>query len=539
MNRSRSSSPHRALAIRALALVVGALLSLSACSASDYARFADRHVAEVLDDRMHEVRERRENEVVYPGTDDSSTSTGAGATAVDPDAPPLQLGLAECLTIATQTNRDFMTQREQLFLQTLSLLGSRHIYNPRLAASLSYLLADGEGLNRADTAGLNASVTKILPTGADVRLSYAASYADIDDGLPMGVSYGSGLTLSLDQPLLRGAGRLVALEPLRQAERNLYYEVRDFELFRQDFAVDVASRYYALVQQMREIENTARNYESFEFDRKQAEALFRVGRQPELNVLRSKRSELNAYNALLAARESFGLALDRFKVFLGLPVATPVEIVPQAPEFVPLHYNVDSAIDVAFVNRLDYLNRQEQLQDAERAVRISANALLPDLDLSLSYALDAATSDDFGDRAPDLDSYDVGVTFGLPLDRRFQRNDYRASQITLTRAKRGLELFEENLRIDIRQAFRELARREQSQQIQAELIVDQERNVSIAQLRFERGEIPNRDVVEARQSLLDAQNSLIEEQVNYEIARLQLLRDLGVLFIDEKGIWTE
>jgi len=43
-------------------------------------------------------------------------------------------------------------------------------------------------------------------------------------------------------------------------------------------------------------------------------------------------------------------------------------------------------------------------------------------------------------------------------------------------------------------------------------------------------------VVEANQSLLDAQNSLINEQVNYEIERLQLLRDLGILFIDETGM---
>ena len=41
-------------------------------------------------------------------------------------------------------------------------------------------------------------------------------------------------TLSLDviQPLLRGAGWAVTLEPLTQAERNLLYAVRDFARFR-------------------------------------------------------------------------------------------------------------------------------------------------------------------------------------------------------------------------------------------------------------------------------------------------------------------
>ncbi len=50
-------------------------------------------------------------------------------------------------------------------------------------------------------------------------------------------------TLSLDiiQPLLRGAGWAVTLEPLTQAERNLLYAIRDFARFRQQYFVFVAS----------------------------------------------------------------------------------------------------------------------------------------------------------------------------------------------------------------------------------------------------------------------------------------------------------
>ena len=93
--------------------------------------------------------------------------------------------------------------------------------------------------------------------------------------------------------------------------------------------------------------------------------------------------------------------------------------------------------------------------------------------------------------------------------------------------------------VSVQSTFRQLERRRQSVEIQKELIVDQEKNLRIAQLLFEQGDNSNRDVVEAQQSLLDAKNSLIREQVSYEIARLGLLRDLGVLFIDENGVWKE
>ena len=47
----------------------------------------------------------------------------------------------------------------------------------------------------------------------------------------------SALPISFVQPLLRGGGRAVTLEPLTQAERNLLYAVRAFALFRQQFFV--------------------------------------------------------------------------------------------------------------------------------------------------------------------------------------------------------------------------------------------------------------------------------------------------------------
>ena len=47
----------------------------------------------------------------------------------------------------------------------------------------------------------------------------------------------SALPISFVQPLLRGGGRAVILEPLTTAERNLLYAVRAFALFRQQFFV--------------------------------------------------------------------------------------------------------------------------------------------------------------------------------------------------------------------------------------------------------------------------------------------------------------
>jgi len=383
------------------------------------------------------------------------------------------------------------------------------------------------------------SLSQILPTGGRLTLT-ASSDAGREVGDPLdgkGPLYSSGIGLSLAQPLLRGAGYDVTHEALIQAERSLVYALRDFELFREDFSIDVARRYYDLVNQKQSIDNQRRNLENNEFGRRQAEALFAVGQANELDVLRARRSELTARNALLEAQENVQLALDNFRIFLGLPSDQPLDVRPDSPTFVAVDYDLASALAVAQENRIDLLTRREQLEDVERGVRLTKNGLLPNLDVTLSTGYGTVDSNYLGGNDFERNDSSLALTFGVPLDRVRERNAYRAAEIGLARARRSLEEFEDSLRVTIQSSFRELARRLESLDIQSQLIQDQTKNLRIAELRFERGDLPNRDVVEARQSLLDAQNNLIDEQVNYEIARLQLLRDLGILFVDENGMW--
>src|SRR5262249_28070477 len=51
----------------------------------------------------------------------------------------------------------------------------------------------------------------------------------------------STLSLDLIQPLLRGGGRAVTLQPSTQAERNLLYQIRTVARFRKELVVQVAA----------------------------------------------------------------------------------------------------------------------------------------------------------------------------------------------------------------------------------------------------------------------------------------------------------
>jgi len=501
------------------------LLALSACAAAGYQRDADREVGEILRTRSASTLGGRESSVAHP------IEAQVPAVAQGPQDVRV-LSLADALEIAYLTNRDHISRKEALYQTALSLTGTQYAYSPQVTAALTYIFAGANTAPEVDTSGATAGLSQVLPWGGKASLVAATGF----DATNL---FSSSLSLQVSQPLLRGAGHEVAWEGLLQAERSVVYAIRNYELYREGFSIDVASRFYDLVQQKQSLDNQHRNLESQVFGRKQAEALFSVGRTPELEVLRAKRSELTSQNSLIEAEESLKLALDRFRIFLGLPDGESVDVQNEEPAFVEVRFDVPSAVEVALLNRLDWVNRQEQLEDARRGVRIAANGLLPDLALDLGYTRAADLESSFTNQRFENGSYHAGVSLAIPLQQTNERNAYRSAQFALASAERSVEEFKDNLIVSVRGTFRELARRKQSLEIQAELIHDQERNVKIAQLRFEQGNFSNRDVVEAQQSLLDAQNALIQEKVAYEIARLGLLKDLGILFIDEKGMWKE
>lgn len=523
--------------LRRWSVVLTASLALCACSSpARFERESDAIVEEILGGRAERLNANRRAEILMPEpARDATEPSSAGPAAAEP-RELRRLTLRNALECAVHGNRQYTGEREGLYQQALSLYSTRHGFGPLLTAMLNSVFSGGEQLDSSSTS-LGVGVSQRLPWGGS--LSASASAAATQEHAVQLVGTTAGASIALRQPLLRGFGHEAAMESLVQAERGLLYSIREFELFRENFSIDVARRFYGLVQQRRGLENQRRNLEDVIFFRRQAEAMFALGDTTELEVLRARRSELTSQNDLISAEEDLRRALDSFRIFLGLPDTVSVDVEDEAPRFAELPYDADSAVEVALHNRLDVLTRRQRLEDSERSLRIAANSAMPDIGLSASYGVDGSADPDVDGRRVDVPDWSIGFDVGLPIDRTSERESLRRAQIAHGQALRSHEEFLQNLAVDIRSAFRELERRTQSLDIQRQLIFDQERNVKIAQLRFEQGDFSNRDVVEAQQALLEARNALIREQVDYEIARLGLIRDLGLLFIDEHGMWDE
>jgi len=140
--------------------------------------------------------------------------------------------------------------------------------------------------------------------------------------------------------------------------------------------------------------------------------------------------------------------------------------------------------------------------------------------------------------ARDLD-YSALLTLDLPIERTEERNEYRLRLLDLQRAVRDLQELEDSVKLDVRNRLRSLLEARESLQIQTKAVKLAEKRVRSTDLFLQAGRAQIRDVLDAQEDLLSAQNSLTAAAVNYRIAELELQRDLGQLEVDANGLWRE
>jgi outer membrane protein TolC len=429
-----------------------------------------------------------------------------------------RLGLSGAFKQAQLTAREYLSAEEEYILAAIRLLIARHSFDPRLFATTSVgVVATGTD-GRFETPlriMQELGVAKQFENGGRVeaRLLFDAT-EQLRTAATDRYTQAASLVLSGSIPLLRGGGD-VAAEEVISAERELVYAARTFEEFRRSFLVNIAADYFALIQSRAAIANQERQLASLKNLEDRTAALVAAGRTAEFEKNIASNRVLSATSSLANLRESYILALDRFKIRLGLGPDEALELeavdlnLPE-PEVTP-----SAAVEAALAYRLDLQTRRDRLLDARRGVANARNATLPDLNVSGSVGSRTKPSAREGGLVFETDdfTYSGGVTFGLPLDRENERLALRAAVIGLEQRTRELDQFRDNIVVEVRARVRDLDRARFN-------LTLAEQAVQINRRRLEEQELKRAEV--APQSIVDTENDLL----NAENARDQALSDL-------------
>ncbi len=517
----------------------------------------------------------------WPNDDYLQAGSDVERAANIQSAATITLNLTQALQVAAENSRQYQSQKEQVFQNALDLDLAQEDFRISFFGffeseyQLDRTEVDDPGGEEVENVGTSAgaSLSKTFLNGTQLSAQLGWDLAILlspEQITTRSLSGDSSITI----PLLRGAGRHIVAEPLTQAQRNMVYAIYDFERFKRTFAVNIADEYLSVLQNFDEVRNAEENYESLILLSRRTRRLLDAGDLPPIQVDQAIQDELSARNNWVSARQQYQSALDQFKLELGLPVDAQIELeredfkrlatsaqaiiadataidrdeeVPPADAPVEMEepsdenagqYEIEyaQAIDLALQNRLDLRVAEGQVVDAQRGVVIAADALKPEITLLGNASVGEEDSETL-----DLDSgfYSALLSVDLPFERTQEAVNYRESYINLENSIRNLQEFEDQLKLELRNQLRTLLEARESLRIQALSVNLAERRVRGANLNLQAGRAVIRDVLEAQDDLLSAQNALTAAMVNYRITELELQRDLGVLEVDHKGMWKE
>lgn len=508
---------------------------LPGCSAEHLRESADRDVYGLLDHAHERVTGHNQHEIVERPVDTLRARLLQKREAV-------KLSLPQALDVAAENSRDFQRQKEQLYLVGLALTQQNWNFSQRYTDTADATAAgigdDSANLTLRNSLQSSRTTTYGTRIVAGFVNTFLRSLTTAQNGK---WNPSSLLSLTITQPLLAGFGERIAREPLTQAERNIVYQVRDYERFRTTFAVSVTTSYLRAVQQGEDLKSEEANLASLKRNRELIEAQVPAGRKTAIDLGRARQDELSAEDRYVTAKARLQTLLDSFKLTLGIPTDAPLELDSRELERIrgegveAIDLEEDPGMTLALARRLDYRNTIEDLEDAGRRVWIAEDALRSRLDFTSAISVPTERNKPFVFQW-DKVSWSAGFSLQLAIDKLPERNAYRSALIDMDVFLRAKEQLEDQIKQAVRDDLRTLRRAVQSYNIQTLAIAIASRRVEGMPDLYASGRATTLDVLDAQRSLLSAQLAQSQALVDYSVARLNLLRDLEGIGLEPRGL---
>lgn len=487
------------------------------------------------------------------------------------------LPLAEALKLAVTHNREYLSKKELLYLQALDLTLVRHEFTPIFTAtgsaealavttpSNTTIKTPNPAYGRAKAAGVlvpavpefierqvstlvtentltatgNVGVSVLTRTGARLAADFSTDFLRFLTG-NLTSATNSAFAATVTQPLFRGAGYHATMENLTQAERDLMYAIRDFTQYRKTFTVDITSQYYRTLEARDAAKNAYLAFHAFELILGSERALAKEDRRTSSQLGLIEQAALKYERIWISYVNRYEQQLDSLKIALAIPVQTAVILDEKELAKLKLEdpgMSFEESIETALVTRLDIYNKRDAVQDTERKIKLAAQDLLPQVDLTGRYQINGDPQSERLNLNLDRRTLGGGLDLDLRLDKKADRNAYRSALIAQQRVARELDLAEEDIRSSLRTSWRDLEAARKQYEIAETGVKLSARRVDEEELLRTLGRGTARDLIDAQQDLIEAKDFLTAALIAHTISRLRVWRDMGILFITKEGGW--
>ncbi|MFO8008125.1 MAG: TolC family protein [Candidatus Brocadiia bacterium] len=471
-----------------------------------------------------------------------------------PGEPPerLELALEECRAGALRHNLDLDVQLRAPAIAAESVNEAEAGFEPALFGNAAYARVEqptATELSAAESKSYRGDLGVRIPlrTGGDVVFDLAANRLETSDPFStLNPSYGSSMTASISQPLLRDAGVRTNTHLIRIAR----YETQQVEARTKLEVIRVLAAvervYWRLYAARRELEVRKNEYDLAVAQLGRARRRADVGEAAEVEVIRAEAGVAERLEGIIIADNRVRDRERELKRVLnrpGLSIGGTTQVIPVTePDPVRYHLDVERLTEFALTNRMEMLELELQIAADQSAEAFARNQTLPLVAVDYTYGI-SGLGDTPGDAFDlmcdcEFDSHQVGLSLSVPLGNRLARSRLRRAVFTrlqrlASQARRSAQIQQE-----VADAADQLDATWQRILASRQGTILAARTLDAEERQFELGLRTSTEVLEAQTRLADAQSAEIRAVAEYQIAQVDLAFAVGALLGESRVRWS-
>ncbi len=468
-------------------------------------------------------------------------------------AKELPLTLEECRALTLENNLDLKVQLISPAIAAEKVSEQEAQFEAAFFSNLRYGKTDTPVASSIEIAGTSVdySTTDLgvqvpLQTGGTVTFDLIDNRTKTDSIYSIfNPSYSSDLSVSISQPLLRGAGKRATTYSIRIAEyeRQITDARTKLEVIRAIAAVDRV--YWRLYAARKELEVRQKQYDLAHALFEQARRFVAAGDKPQVEVIRTEAGVAQQLEAIIISENNMRdrqRDLKRTLNKVGLEMQTPTVLTP-ATEPDPIRYELERGrlVSTAVDNRMEMLELELQIAEDIATVDYMQSQSLPLVTMDYTYNINGlgSTRDDSFDLLLDkrFEDHRLGLQLLVPLGNeagksRLRQAFYQRRQRLATRDSRRA-----TIELEVLNAVDQLEANWQRILAGRQRTVLDGRLFEAEKRQFELGLRTATDVLEAQTNFADAQSAEILALTEYQIALVDLAYATGTLLGAAKVQW--
>ncbi|MFA5252279.1 MAG: TolC family protein, partial [Phycisphaerae bacterium] len=293
---------------------------------------------------------------------------------IEVNKPPqseVGLSLEQCRAMTLTNNLDLKVQLIAPAIAAQQVNAEEAKFEASFFSNLKYsdiqepssVLANAASTYKSSDVDLGVDIP--LRTGGKVTFDAADNRTRSNYNPAMPESYSAKTSVSISQPLLRGAGKRTNTHSIRilQYQRQITDAQTKLEMIR--VLADADRGYWRLYAARRELEVRKKEYELAQAQLKQTRRMVEVGERAEVEVVRSEAGVAERLQNIIIAETSLRDRERELKQIMnevGLTMDTPTVLVPTT-EPDPVLYDLDRPrlTAIAIQNRMEMLELELQI----------------------------------------------------------------------------------------------------------------------------------------------------------------------------------